>query len=138
MSGSTSPGVYGVDYEPVDSEHRVQIGLMDALCNALEQEPVQGAIDDILERLVSYTDAHFMAEQLLMRQYSYPLYEAHELEHDRLVEKVHELQRKYRAGETRMTLEIAQSLKAWLLRHIKSTDHALGDFLKQYREPNAG
>jgi hemerythrin-like metal-binding protein len=79
-----------------------------------------------------------MAEQLLMRQYAYPLYEAHELEHDRLVEKVHELQRKYRAGETRMTLEIAQSLKAWLLRHIKSTDHALGDFLKQYREPNAG
>lgn len=138
MSESTSSGVYGVDYEPVDSEHRVQIGLMDALCKALEQEPAEGAIDGILERLVSYTDAHFMAEQLLMRQYSYPMYEAHELEHDRLVEKVHELQRKYRAGEILMTLEVAQSLKAWLLRHIKSTDHALGDFLKQHGEPNPG
>ena len=129
MAEDTSKDSIVVDCEAVDSEHRVQIGLTDALCTALAEEADPATVDDILERLVDYTDAHFMAEQLLMRQYAYPLYEAHEIEHDRLTEKVHGLKEQHQAGDAPLTLDAARSLRTWLVSHIKSTDHALGDYL---------
>lgn len=131
MAAFTSDDNYVSGHEAMDSEHQVQVGLVAALRQALEKGLEKTAIDTILDRLISYTDAHFMAEQLLMRQYAYPLYEGHVQEHDRLVEKVHELQEKYQSGEIQMTLSVAQSLEQWLLGHIKGTDHALGDYLSK-------
>jgi hemerythrin len=119
------------DNENLDAEHRVQIGLVTALRQALENDEDAAAIAELLDRLVSYTDAHFMAEQLLMRQYAYPFYEAHELEHDRLVEQVHELQRRYQSGELALTMQVARSLEEWLFAHTKGTDHALEEYLKK-------
>ncbi len=131
MAASTVGNGPSVDHGAMDSEHRVQLGLVNALCQTLEQGADKATVVAVLDRLVSYTDAHFMAEQLLMRQYAYPLYEAHELEHDRLVEKVHELQRNYETGETQLTLDTAHSLRAWLLAHTNNTDHAFADYLNE-------
>jgi hemerythrin len=119
------------DNQNLDAEHRVQISLVTALREALENDEDEAAVAERLDRLVSYTDAHFMAEQLLMRQYAYPLYEAHELEHDRLVGQVHELQRRYQAGELALTMQVARSLEEWLFSHTKGTDHALEEYLKK-------
>ena len=132
MEASTTDNVYGLEREAIDSEHRIQIGLVIALRKTLEAGGPKATVADILDRLISYTDAHFMAEQLLMRQYAYPLYEAHVQEHDRLIEQVHELQKNYQVGQMQMTLEVAMSLEGWLLGHIKQTDHALGQYLSEH------
>ncbi|MEZ5582155.1 MAG: hemerythrin domain-containing protein [Candidatus Competibacteraceae bacterium] len=87
------------DRASLDAEHQVQTGLIAALRQAVEEQRPPGEIDEILDRLTSYTDAHFMAEQLLMRLHGYAHYEAHQLEHDRLIGKVRELEQQYRAGE---------------------------------------
>jgi len=119
-------------FAELDAEHKVQVGLVAALCQALAQGQDQAAVDEILDRLVSYTDAHFMAEQLLMRLYNYPHYEAHVQEHDRLVEQVTALQKQYRAGEIDASLTVGDALKDWLLMHIKGSDQALGDYLSRH------
>ncbi|NJN46802.1 MAG: hemerythrin family protein [Candidatus Competibacteraceae bacterium] len=117
------------DSAALDAEHQVQTGLVMALRQAVEEHRPTSEVDDILDRLTSYTDAHFMAEQLLMRLKAYPYYEAHQLEHDRLMGKVREMEQRYRAGEVQLTLDTADSLKNLLLNHTQGADKALSEHL---------
>lgn len=131
MSGVPTSTTHSTEFVSVDAEHRVQIELMDALCRTLSEGADRTAVAESLDQLVTYTDAHFTGEQLLMRQHAYPHFEAHELEHERMVEQVHELRRKFQLGEIPLTLEAAQSLRAWLIRHIEGSDQALGSYLEE-------
>ncbi|MEE4377876.1 MAG: bacteriohemerythrin [Candidatus Competibacteraceae bacterium] len=119
------------DGAALDAEHQVQTSLIMALCQAIEAQRPSSEVDEILDRLTSYTDAHFMAEQLLMRLKAYPHYDAHQQEHDRLIGKVRELEQRYRAGEVQLTLETANSLKSLLLSHTQGADSALAEHLEK-------
>ena len=113
----------------LDPEHQVQMGLADALVTALQQGHENSVVGEILDQLATYSNAHFMAEQLLMRLHAYPHYAAHLQEHDRYVERLQEVQHRYRTGEVALTLQAAESLRAWLRSHILGADRALGDYL---------
>jgi hemerythrin len=125
---ATSPSV---SVESLDAEHRVQLGLITALQQALEQGSERPVVDEILDQLVAYTNAHFMSEQLLMRLYAYPYYESHTQEHDHLIEQVQALQERYQARDLQMTLQTSAVLKEWLLSHIEGLDHGLRDYLSK-------
>lgn len=120
-----------VGFESMDAEHRVQLGLVSAFQQALEQRQDKVEVDEILDQLVSYTGAHFASEQLLMRLYAYPHYEAHVQEHDRLIEQITALQQHYQAGGVQAALEAGSTLRNWLMTHTLKTDQALGSFLSQ-------
>lgn len=122
-------------FEIIDGEHRVQIELVTALRQALSEGRTKEEVGEILGQLVSYTDVHFMAEQLLMRKTDYPGQPAHVMEHDRLIDQVRELQRLYQAGELALTLENADWLRRWLLKHIQSSDYALSRYLQRHYQP---
>jgi hemerythrin len=122
---------FDLDFAALDGEHQVQVDLVEALRQAVAENREPAAIAQILEQLNSYTNAHCMAEQLLMRLHAYPEYENHLQEHDRMVEQMQELQRRYHAGELALTLELCASFKLWLIGHIRSTDRALAVFLRQ-------
>lgn len=116
----------------MDNEHQVQVALLLALQQAVEQGSKPAVVEEILDRFSTYTHAHFMAEQLLMRLYGYPQYQAHSLEHDRLSEQLQEVQRRYLAGETALTLQLVGQIKNWLISHTRGLDGGLGAFLSQY------
>ena len=115
----------------LDTEHDLQVELVNALRQAVEQGQKGAVVDEILDQLIAYTNAHFMSEQLLMRLYAYPFYESHTQEHDRLIEQVQSLQERYRAGDMAMTLQTSSALREWLLDHIKGLDYGLGKYLNQ-------
>ncbi len=129
MSLTTDNGSVG--FEALDSEHEVQIELINALRQAVEQGQKGALIDEILDQLIAYTNAHFMSEQLLMRLYAYPFYESHTQEHDHLIEQVQSLQERCRAGDIAMTLQTGSALREWLLDHIKGLDYSLGSYLNK-------
>ena len=131
MTVSPTTDDYSVDSEALNSEHEVQVELINALQQAVEQGQKGAVVDEILDQLIAYTNAHFMSEQLLMRLYAYPFYESHTQEHDRLIEQVQNLQEHYRAGDMAMTLQTSSALREWLLDHIKGLDHGLGKYLNQ-------
>jgi len=131
MTVSLTTDNCGVGVESLDSEHKVQVELVNALQQAVEQGQRGALVDEILDQLIAYTNAHFMSEQLLMRLYAYPFYESHIQEHDRLIEQVQSLQERYRAGDMTMTLQTGSVLREWLLDHIKGLDYGLGNYLNR-------
>lgn len=125
-------------FADLDGEHQVQIGLLLALQQALIEQRDTAAAADILAQLTAYTNAHFMAEQLLMRLHSYPQYDQHVKEHDQLVEYMQTLQRGQEAGDAALSLQALESLKAGILGHTKGSDYQLGSFLRENGSVTAG
>ncbi|KPK56307.1 MAG: hypothetical protein AMS22_01750 [Thiotrichales bacterium SG8_50] len=115
----------------IDSEHQVQIGLLNALCDAVECDEDAAAIQDILDQLVSYSELHFMSEQLLMRMYAYPDYDDHVRDHDEMTDRLREIRDRVVNGEQSFALANAHSMKLFLLSHIRSRDHDLGAYLQR-------
>ena len=102
----------------------------EGLKQAIEQGDAAGEIAARLDELIHYLDAHFMSEQLAMREHAYPGYEAHVREHDDAIDLLRKLESRCKSGEGDVAMEILGALRGWLIGHIQTTDHALAEFMK--------
>ncbi|MFL5262511.1 MAG: bacteriohemerythrin [Anaeromyxobacteraceae bacterium] len=114
----------GTGVNSMDAEHRLQVSLVNAI-----EELVRSGRDPELTgkttaQLVDFTNVHFLSEELMMRLYSYPQHDAHNLEHARLIEQVADIQRQVASGESAAALEGIAALHDWLTQHIRSMDQA--------------
>ncbi|MGB0683791.1 MAG: bacteriohemerythrin [Magnetovibrionaceae bacterium] len=116
--------------ETLGDEHALQIRLLGALEQALQNGADRAAIDDLFEQLISFTDAHFMSEGLLMRLHAYPEYEAHMEEHDQLITEIRTIQEIYSVDDSNDAVGHLGKLTPWVMRHMMTKDRAFEDFLK--------
>ena len=121
----------GVDpgVETMGDEHRLQLALAGELATAIREGRDGAATQEILERLQAYTEAHFRAEQLMMRLHGFPLYQGHVCEHDRLLAELTAIGRTLAAGGN--ALATAEHLEGWLTTHILGMDRTYADFTAQ-------
>jgi hemerythrin len=124
----------GGGFDQLDGEHRVQVGLLSALRDAVTEGRAETEVNEILERLVDYTKVHFMSEELLMRLYQYPHYEAHVAEHDRMAEQIEQARKHYQDGDASTTTEALDETLAGLIGHIGRSDQTLGGYLGRLRQ----
>jgi hemerythrin-like metal-binding protein len=114
-----------LDARHIEREHQVQLRLM----QAVEATLVEGKdVSEGIEALADYSRAHFLSEELLMRQYEYADYDDHILDHERMLDWLGELAESQADRESRLHALI--ELKALFLRHIAGRDRQLHDFLK--------
>lgn len=137
MSDPTLPDGLSTGILDMDVEHGLQVALVEAFRSAVAEGRGADETDAILQRLEDYTNSHFLAEQLLMRLHSYPGYEAHLHEHDRLAQALRLLRERHAGGAAPPTAEAAAGLRDWLASHIKTLDRALARFVEQEREMDA-
>lgn len=116
-------------FRAVDTEHEVQLRLLDALAVAIDLERPREEILPVLDQFVSYTNAHFLSEQLLMRLHAYPEYDRHVQEHDRLIEQAHAVQKAFESGHDPAAHDLLLYLRDWLLGHMRTMDRAFGQYL---------
>ena len=119
----------------IDTEHALQMQMLDSLSEALQTGGDSSPARYILEQFIEYSDMHFLSEQLVMRLHNYPGYEAHLAAHTQLMKKVREIRGRVLRGENASGLEPVQELRGWLLNHIASEDVAFGEFLRTKRDP---
>lgn len=112
-------------HEAVDAEHGVQLQLVDSLLVELGKDGQRGAAQELLERLLLFTDMHFGSEELLMRLHAYPRYGEHVEEHRRLLERLRDLEARVREREASRLL--ADELRRWLQAHIAAWDRDFVD-----------
>lgn len=115
----------------VDYEHRIQLDLVAALVNAAQPTQDLEAANEILDQFMSFSEAHFMAEQLLMRLHAYPQYEEHTKQHDNLMESCTRLRQNLSDNELRRLSDATQQLKVNLCNHMEGADRLLGAFLRE-------
>lgn len=133
---NTDPASYGAESAAgVDAEHQVQTGLVRALCEAVRLGRDLGQVREILDQLLQYSEVHFMSEQLLMRLCSYPDYDDHVLDHDRMTEMLGAVAARHGSGERALALREAEEMLDFLSRHVASRDQ---QFTAYYRNWTAG
>ena len=112
----------------MDREHALELQIVRELQAALRAADHATAAE-LVARLEDFTNAHFLAEQLLMRLHAYPGYAAHQAEHDRLIAELRDLAARIAKGLTGEPADEVERLEKWLLAHMASEDHVLADYL---------
>jgi len=115
----------------IDTEHDLQMQMLDSLSEALQKDGDFSPSRYILEQFIEFSDMHFLSEQLVMRLHSYPGYETHLEAHTRLMKKVRKIRESVFRGENAPSLELVEELRDWLLNHVASEDVAFGEFLRE-------
>lgn len=114
----------------IEKEHELQIALVDAFEGAARaNERIRAG--KILEEMAELSEAHFLAEELVMRLHQYPALEQHAAEHARLIREMNDLLRQNAAGTLEITLGLARRLRRTLTNHLRGTDHALATFMRR-------
>jgi hemerythrin len=114
----------------IDAEHALQVQLIRSIKKALSDGDRITAIE-LMTQLDDFTNAHFIAEQLLMRLNSYPAYRAHEDAHDQLIDELRRLRHSVATSEPDHSIATTNTIERWLVDHIQTADRALGTFLRE-------
>jgi hemerythrin len=113
----------------LDAEHREQLAWMNRLGAAIAAGAEPAEIADDLEALIGYLEAHFMSEQILMREEAYPAFQSHDREHDEAVALLRKILESHAAGDVNAMQALLQALTGWLVAHIHTSDRALATYV---------
>jgi len=113
-----------------DREHEVQLGLLRALCTAAGENRDAETVGQILDRLISYSEAHFMSEELLMRLKSYDDYEDHVEDHLQMMDTLRGIAASHAAGDAALIAGRASELLGFIGHHIATRDRRFADYVR--------
>ena len=113
---------YSVNIKAIDSQHQELVNILNRLFIAVSKREGDKVIATILDGLVDYTKTHFALEERLMQQAKYKDYEAHKVEHKKLIEELDRLCKKHMVEEKPIYFEMLGFLKSWLKDHIQGVD----------------
>jgi hemerythrin len=130
MSPTAPPTDIRLGVPAIDAEHEAQLRLL----GELEAAAASRDRDSTRERLatfITYLDAHFLSEQLLMRGHAYPGYAAHVQDHDAAIGMMNELRQRVDAGDDELQPQVLDALRRWLVGHVTTVDRDFAAFLKE-------
>jgi hemerythrin len=117
--------------ETVDQEHRLQVGLLDALRDAVATPDGDANARDIHARLLDYSRAHFLSEELLMRLHAYDDHERHVADHEEMLDALETFGQDLAEGRRQEAAAAMTRLRAFLLGHIEGRDRELHEHLER-------
>ena len=117
-----------VGIQEIDEQHKVLVGLVNELHDAIREHHGNEVSRKILDRLGEYTRIHFAVEESLMRIMGYPDYESHLNEHQQLADELGEIVAKVDSGKGSVSMQLIHFLKIWLTKHIMESDKDYSPF----------
>jgi hemerythrin len=114
----------------IDNDHRKLIGLVNQLHDAMSQGHGKDILANVLVELIKYTKEHFRREEDHMQKMQYVDRAAHKVEHDKLLDQVLDLQKKFNDGSVMLTIQVSKFLREWLVTHIMKSDKKLADAIQ--------
>jgi hemerythrin len=111
-----------VGIKEIDGQHQCLIELVNRLHDSMKEGKRNSVLGSVLVDLIQYTTFHFPTEENYFKQYGYPEYLRHKIEHDELTRKAKELNEGFLAGKVSITIHVMNFLKDWLRNHILASD----------------
>ncbi|MBF0448892.1 MAG: bacteriohemerythrin [Magnetococcales bacterium] len=105
-----------------DDDHKVLMAYINDIHNAIKKSLDNDSILEILQKLADFTVEHFEREEAGMRSHGYPGLEDQQAEHERMVAKILDLKKEFKAGEFTVGIDTLAFAKSWLVEHILGTD----------------
>lgn len=113
-------------HETMDHEHHVQIALVSAFIDAVEQRRPWLA-RRLAGQLLRYTTVHFGSEELLMEASGFAEREAHAVEHAGFLVHIRQMETLLDGGDDPVALEAALDLRQGLAAHMNGADRRLAE-----------
>lgn len=127
---------YSVNVKVIDQQHQQLFSFINQVVDAVHNLRCAQAVDEIMPKLVDYTNYHFEEEESRMQEFDYPEYGPHKAQHDAFRQKLEQL-----AGQAKdapqserasVLLDIYKFLNDWLVQHIGEVDQKMAPFLKEH------
>lgn len=115
-------------FAPMDAEHQVLAGLIDATRNA-PPERLAAALD----ALAQHVREHFGHEDAWMAQTGFPARDCHAAEHAAVLASIDGVARRVARGELDPALRLAGALADWFPAHADYLDAPLAHWLCKHR-----
>jgi len=129
MAGMIWGDQYKIGFKQIDDQHQELVRMIGELSDAIKMSQDKAMIERLLSGLINYTASHFSMEERMMQIHAYPEKIAHTKEHEDLKNTVIDLQNKFKAGKSTVSLQTIHFLNDWLTGHILKTDKRLAAFL---------
>jgi hemerythrin len=120
-------------HEAMDHEHHLQIALVTALAEAIEQGRPWMA-RKLAAQLVTYSMVHFGSEEMLMEASAFGAASEHASEHRALLEGMREIEGALGRDEAELALAFSVELRAGLTGHMAGADRRLASHVKPANE----
>jgi len=122
------PGIAEVDF---DEQHKKLFDMADEIQHAMHEGSGDTILHEHLADMISFTQAHFGAEEQSMRTHNYPGLDKHKREHDRLIEQIMDLQNKLQEGGKVFSMDVIYFLRYWIMNHVTNSDTAYDAYLER-------
>jgi hemerythrin len=118
----------------IDAQHQELYRIVNELHEACVDGLSQDRVDQVLDRLLTYTVVHFDAEERLMANSSYPPLgvKAHFSQHGDLKRRVGKLIEQRESGELTTAMPVVELVHEWLGTHINCTDRRMIEYLRSH------
>ena len=123
---------YTVGLQRFDRAHQRLVARINELHDAMVVRRDRSLSTVVFAKLIQETRAHFVDEETILTQFNFPDGEVHFAEHSDLLLQATEYLKNYEAG-TLSSLVLLNSLKSWLINHIKQSDRKYSGFLRRQR-----
>lgn len=120
----------------IDGQHKGLLDMVNELWEAIVAKAVPQTVEHILRELAHYTQAHFTAEEALMRVESYPRFQEHLAEHQDFIKQVAAAQAGLAQGRF-LGLDLLHYLTDWLVKHIQGADRHYARFIAEQHRPKS-
>jgi len=119
-----------VAYGEMNDIHLEEVILLNELEKLIDAQDYEGTLTK-LEALLTHTREHFERENKNMQKYSFPAYDMHKSEHDRVIRELdyNILEFRNRKNFEAIQAYICEETPAWLNQHIASMDTITAQFI---------
>lgn len=115
----------------IDREHEVQLSLLRTLCQAICEQRSTSEVAQLLEQFSAYCEAHFVSEELIMRQHSFEEYEDHADDHCHMMDLLRVIATDCETAGTAGLKASTEAALAFIENHISTRDKRFADFLQR-------
>lgn len=122
---STGGPAIALGYAPIDALHAE----FDACVEALVDAPSE-RLPAALAALRAHLLRHFGDEQRWMHEWRFPALACHRREHDRVLDVLAEVERRFAGGDEGVVRRLAAELPHWFALHAATMDAALVAWLR--------
>lgn len=122
MSLMTWGEKYSLDVQDIDEQHKELFALFNKLDSSIEAGKEKEVLIKELNDLIDFTIIHFVAEEKMMKEFSYVGYLEHKRVHDELIDEARALKEKYDKDQVELSGNASSFLTTWLTDHIIDMD----------------